>query len=168
MKDLYRIADEIGLKTGADLQTFYNNEKLDGESIFDTIKRYRDDLGDDFELLDEEFSENIINEEFCTYSDIRNDFEQNQINYGQREAFEGMITKAANALNSDPELVLIYVDYDREFDPVYFADDAKELQYNVLKVKVFDLDVVRIEFKGNIYIVFKSKADADIYMNYAH
>lgn len=118
--------------------------------------------------LDEEFSENIIEEEFTNYAEIRSNFDKNQVNYGQREAFENMLIKGCKALNSDPELVLIYEDSNREFDPIYFADESKEIQYNVLKVRVFDLDVIRIEFKGTIYIVFKSKADADIYMNYAH
>lgn len=169
LKELTTLAQQIGLSTVKDLNNFIDHELGDNESVLDALKRYKHDLDtDDLEELDEVFSENTIEEEFSTYNDIRNDFEKDQINYGQREAFEEMMIKAAKSLHSDPELVLIYKDSDREFDPIYFADESKELQYNVLKVKVFDLEVVRIEFKGNIYIVFRSKADADIYMNYAH
>ena len=125
-------------------------------------------LANDLETIDEEFSEEVLKEEFSTYADIKADFEANQIHYAQQEAFEEMLTKATKALKCDINSALIYKDNDREFDPVYFADDAKEIQYNVFKVKAFDLEVIRIEFKGNIYIVFRNQADADIYMTYAH
>lgn len=167
-EELKSLAAEIGMKTGADLNKFAEEEKLPGESMLDALRRYRDDLGDDFELIDEEFSTNSLIEEFTNYAAIKDSFAQTRMNYGQQEAFDSMMSKACNALDVDPFMATIFEDSDREFDPIYFADESKELQYNVLKVKVFDLDVVRIEFKGNIYIVFKSKADADVYMGFAH
>lgn len=168
MTSLMNISKQLGIETIEDLDHFSKREIKDEEDLLTAMKRYKGEVDGDIEPLEEVFSENVINEEFTTYSDIRAQFEANNINYGQREAFENMLVKACKSLNIDPELATIYEDRDREFDPIYFADESKELQYNVLKLKVFDLDVVRIEFKGTIYIIFKSKADADIYMNYAH
>lgn len=168
MSELLNLSKQLGIETIGDLDQFSKREIKDGEDLLTAMKRYKGEVDGDIEPLEEVFSENVITEEFTTYSDIRSQFEMDKINYSQREAFESMLVKACRSLNIDPELALIYVDKDREFDPVYFADESKELQYNVLKVKVFDLDIVRIEFKGTIYIIFRSQADADIYMNYAH
>lgn len=168
MAELLNLSKQLGIETVGDLDQFSKREVKDGEDLFTAMKRYKGEVDGDIEPLEEVFSENVVNEEFTNYSAIRAQFEADNINYGQREAFENMLVKACKSLNTDPELALIYEDSDREFDPVYFADESKELQYNVLKLKVFDLDVVRIEFKGTVYIIFRSQADADIYMTYAH
>lgn len=106
-------------------------------------------------------------EDFTTFTEIRNSFDTNKISYNQRDAFEELFTAACKGLNIDPESAVIYIDADREYDPGYFMDESKELKHNVLKVKAFDLNLVRLEFKGTIYIIFKNKADADIYMHFA-
>ena len=167
-QELIQLADGIGIKTIGELNDFKERESIDDGALLDYMRQYTDDIGPDFEIKEALFAEAPITEEFTSYSNIRDQFDANKINYAQREAFEEMLIKGCNALSIDPELATIYEDFDREFDPIYFADESKELRYNVLKIKVFDLDVIRIEFKGTIYIVFKSKADADIYMNYAH
>lgn len=165
---LLSIANDIGLETIKDLDTFSKHEVDTDETLLDAMKRYKGEVEGDIEPLEEVFSEDVINEEFTDYATIRAQFEADKMNYGQREAFDTMLNKACRSLNIDLDFALIYEDRDREVDPIYFADESKELQYNVLKLKVFDLEVVRIEFKGLIYIVFRSQADADIYMNYAH
>lgn len=45
-----RIAQEIGLNTLKDLRDFLKNESKPGESEFDTLLRYRAELGNDFQI----------------------------------------------------------------------------------------------------------------------
>lgn len=49
-EELMNLAKEIGIKDGKDAMTFAKNEIAAGENILDALRRYRDDLGDDFEL----------------------------------------------------------------------------------------------------------------------
>lgn len=168
MSELLNLSKQLGIETVGDLDNFSKREIKDGEDLLTAMKRYKGEIDGDIEPLEEVFSEDVINEEFTNYEAIKAHFEADKINYGQREAFDIMLNKACRSLNIDPDIALIYEDRDREFDPLYFDGELKELQYNTLKIKVFDLDVARIEFKGTIYIIFKSQADASSYMNYAH
>ena len=54
LTELVKLAKEIGLTTVNDLLKFLKNEVNSGESIYGALKRYRDELGDDFAIKVEE------------------------------------------------------------------------------------------------------------------
>ena len=60
-KELMQLAKEIGLKTGKELNDFASRETYEGESVLDALRRYRNDLGDDFELKENyQYSPNSV------------------------------------------------------------------------------------------------------------
>ena len=50
VEEMFRLAKEIGLNTMGDIQDFKDRESIPGETILDTLRRYRDELGPDFKL----------------------------------------------------------------------------------------------------------------------
>lgn len=54
LDQICRLAKEIGLVTVQDVMTFLNNEANPGDTVYSALKRYRDLLGDDFQIQVEE------------------------------------------------------------------------------------------------------------------
>lgn len=52
MEELLSLAKEIGINTVGELNQFAEREVPQGTSLLDTLKQYRDDLGDDFEIVE--------------------------------------------------------------------------------------------------------------------
>ena len=50
MEELLNLAKELGIHTVGELNQFAEREVPQGTSLLDTMRKYRDDLGDDFEL----------------------------------------------------------------------------------------------------------------------
>ncbi len=50
MEELLNLAKEIGIHTMGELEEFAEREVPQGTSLIDTLRQYRDDLGDDFEV----------------------------------------------------------------------------------------------------------------------
>lgn len=50
LEEILKLAGEIGLVTVKDITNFLNREAKPGDTVYSALKKYRDELGDDFEL----------------------------------------------------------------------------------------------------------------------
>ena len=78
-----------------------------------------------------------------------------------------VFNKVGRYFGIDPKDVVVYIDHDRENDPIYFADETKELQRGLVAYFVADLAIVREEVRGNIWLYFKNELDATTYLRFA-
>jgi len=65
--DIVKHGKKIGLKTVGDFKRFLDNEAQDGESLYDALKRYSKELGDDFEIKEEsviDFKSEVVGKGF--------------------------------------------------------------------------------------------------------
>lgn len=75
MEELLSLAKEIGINTMGELEQFAEREVPQGTSLLDTLKQYRDDLGDDFEVVEgfdgsPEINAEGLNDEFDNSSNV--------------------------------------------------------------------------------------------------
>lgn len=74
-EELMALANEIGLKTAKDLTDFTNREKLPQENPLETLRRYRDSLGDDFEINEDYVDSPVVQEHESLHDEVEsNDF----------------------------------------------------------------------------------------------
>lgn len=162
-EELMQLAHEIGLKTGKDLVDFANREKLPHEDPLETIRRYRDTLGDDFEVIEESVEIDPMTEAFVDTDDLMNSV----TNLEKRDALQMMLDRAARYFRVEPSELVVFSDSDLEFDPVYFADSSKELAPGLIKFGVADIEIIKAKAPGNDLLCFRNKADADSYVEAA-
>lgn len=165
---LFDLAREIGIKNGADANKFVKNERAAGESTLDTLKRYRDGLGDDFELIEEvepeyeDLSANLISYDELLAGMVDNSTQE------QIDATIRTLDKVARYFKVKPEQLAIFRDsLPSEYDPITWMDDGEFISKYLGVYFVADIKIVKEELGSNMWLYFKSAEEADKYLKAA-
>lgn len=165
---LFDLAREIGIKNGADANKFVKNERAAGESTLDTLKRYRDGLGDDFELIEEVETEyEDLSANLISYDDLL----ASMVDNSTQEQIDGTIRtldKIARYFKVKPEQLAIFRDsLPSEYDPITWMDDGEFISKYLGVYFVADIKIVKEELGSNMWLYFKSVEEADKYLRAA-
>ena len=158
LRDVLELAKAIGIETVEGMEKFSKQEVEPGESILDALKRYRDDLGDDFELI--ESSPAPLCEDFVTKDMLFARIANNEM----RAGIEAVLNSAAANLDVPEEELVIFEDKNLDYDPVYYADGSKQITRTMYKFDIAFTHVIEARVAGTILLIFKSKDDADAYI----
>lgn len=165
---LFDLAREIGIKNGADANKFVKNERAAGESTLDTLKRYRDGLGDDFELIEEVETEyEDLSANLISYNDLL----ASMVDNSTQEQIDGTIRtldKVAKYFKVKPENLAIFRDsIPSEYDPITWMDDGEFISKYLGVYFVADIKIVKEELGSTMWLYFKSVDEADKYLKAA-
>ena len=165
---LFDLAREIGIKNGADANKFVKNERDPGESTLDTLKRYRDGLGDDFELIEEVETEyEDLSANLISYNDLL----ASMVDNSTQEQIDGTIRtldKVAKYFKVKPENLAIFRDsIPSEYDPITWMDDGEFISKYLGVYFVADIKIVKEELGSTMWLYFKSVEEADKYLKAA-
>lgn len=111
---------------------------------------------------------NGLNEEFVTYEDVMEGMMDNASNE-QIDADIRLFNKVAKNLGvNDPKNLVIYVDGEGMYDPVYYADSSVKLDNIIAKFNCGPIDCISERKHGNVWIFFRNKNDAEMYINFVN
>ena len=111
---------------------------------------------------------NSVNEEFTTYEDVMQGMIDNASNE-QIDADIRMFNKVAKNLGlKRPEDIVVYVDGEGMYDPVYYADSATKIDRIIAKFNVGPIECISENRNGNVWIYFANREDAQLYINFVN
>ena len=111
----------------------------------------------------EEFETRDHSNDFTTYEDVLAGMQDNASN----EVIDATIrtfNKIGSTYKIDPKDVVIFVDSEWEYDPVYFADSSVSINRNLSKFNVADIEIIKEMINHNIWLYFKNQEDANSYL----
>lgn len=162
--ELMQLAKEIGIKTVGELNDFKERENVNDDALLDYMRQYRDDLGDDFEIIEESVNAvEILEEDFTTTDELISGVLNNE----KRDLIKRQFRAASRYFNVDEKDLIIYSDHDFEYNPVYFADESKEIIPGLTRYDVATIQVLSGKINGLYVLYFKNREEADNYLTFA-
>ena len=119
------------------------------------------------ELSIQEVTESL-KEEFTNYEDVMQGMMDNASNE-QIDADIRMFNKVAKNLGlKRPEDIVMYVDSEGMYDPVYYADSSTKIDRIIAKFNCGPVECISENRNGNVWIYFANREDAQLYINFVN
>lgn len=118
------------------------------------------------ELVCEDIEHDTLDDNFTTYDAVLAGMQDNCTNE-QIDATIRTFDKVAKYFKINPQDIIMFVDSDFEYDPIYFADDFKELRKGLVALIVGDIHIVKEFYNGKNWLYFRNRDEANSYIRFA-
>lgn len=150
--DVYE--DEVEIDDDADSATRIASGEVFGPDDYDE------------EIVCEDIEYDTFDDNFTTYDAVLAGMQDNCTNE-QIDATIRTFDKVAKYFKINPQDIVMFVDSDFEYDPVYFADDFKELRKGLVALVVGDIHIVKELYNGKNWLYFRNRDEANSYIRFA-